>query len=461
VWSGSFGWLPALIPADAGTFRVTDPVLEEILVDAGGRLVDGQPPDVEIAEVSHISGDARLAIARVDPEHQEGGRLLVAAAIRGRETIGARLAARRVGKRLRALGYSETVVVLWDIDQFVHLPGRRVTVRRRAAEFLPQRALVVGRREDHGPTVLEAVAEEVSGHVGHAVEYGRPLARQGRMVAVADEHVLRIAIGPGRKKIKQHEQTLEFLAAAAPSVIRKRVPRLLAAGKLGLGEWSVEERLSGSAASHQLGQRLLDECIDFLVALHNVALADGGAGTPLLEKAKIVAAACASTEHRDAVLELGSNLDAELSELPRGFGHGDFWTRNLLVTGDRLGAVIDWDSAAPGSLPLLDLLHLTLSARREKTREYLGEAVVRHQLPWADAGGDEVVDSYCRRLGIDVDSRLLKWLVFAYWLEHVAYELDYARDRAGRPVWMHNNVEIVLDALDGYAPTRSGTRLFT
>jgi hypothetical protein len=51
--------------------------------------------------------------------------------------------------------------------------------------------------------------------------------------------------------------------------------------------------------------------------------------------------------------------------------------------------------------------------------------------------------------------------VFAYWLEHVAYELDYARDRAGRPVWMHNNVEIVLDALDGYAPTRSGTRLFT
>src|SRR5262249_8377917 len=104
---------------------------------------------------------------------------------------------------------------------------------------------------------------------------------------------------------------------------------------------------------------------------------------------------------------------------------------------------------------------LTLSARREKTREYLGEALVRHQLPWAEAGGDEVVDSYCGRLGIDVDSRLLRWLVLAYWLEHVAYELDYSRDRAGPPGSMPNNVEVVLDALDGYAPPRSGTRLFT
>jgi hypothetical protein len=118
--------------------------------------------------------------------------------------------------------------------------------------------------------------------------------------------------------------------------------------------------------------------------------------------------------------------------------------------------VIDWDSAAPGRLPLLDLLHLTLSARREKTREYLGVALVRHQLPWAQAGGDEVVDSYCRRLGIDVDGRILKGLVFAYWLEHVAYELDSSRDRARRPVWMRNNVGVVLDAFDDYAPTRPG-----
>ena len=151
--------------------------------------------------------------------------------------------------------------------------------------------------------------------------------------------------------------------------------------------------------------------------------------------------------HRDVVLELGRNLDRELAHLPRGFSHGDFWTHNLLVEGNRLQGVIDWDSAMPGRLPLVDLLHLLLSAHREGTREYLGPALVRHQLPWAETGGDEVVRSYCERLGIEVDATLLSRLVLAYWLSRVALELRSAPDRARRPVWMRNNVELVLDAL--------------
>jgi aminoglycoside phosphotransferase (APT) family kinase protein len=272
--------------------------------------------------------------------------------------------------------------------------------------------------------------------------------------------VLRIAIGPGRQKIELQKTALERLAAGSPPpVVAQRVPRILAAGKLGLGDWSAEELLPGRTAPHELAPELLSDCIDFLVALHGVERSENGAR--LVESAKIVAASCASAEHREAVLELGNTLDAELAGLPRGFGHGDFWTRNLLVTGNRLRAVIDWDSATPGRLPLLDLLHLRLSAQREKTREYLGTALVSHQLPWADAGGDEIVESYCRRIGIEVDAALLKRIVFAYWLDRVAFELDVSADRAQRPVWMRNNVEVVLDALGDHAPTQPGTRLFT
>jgi aminoglycoside phosphotransferase (APT) family kinase protein len=234
---------------------------------------------------------------------------------------------------------------------------------------------------------------------------------------------------------------------------------MLAMGRLGLGDWSAEERLPGSTAGHELAPELLSDCIDFLVALHGVERGEPGA--PLAESAKVLAASCATSEHRDAVLELGHTLDAELSGLPRGWGHGDFWTRNLLVTGNRLRAVIDWDSSSPGRLPLLDLLHLRLSAHREKTREYLGAALVRHQLPWAEAGGDEVVDEYCRRVGIEVDGRLLKSIVFAYWLDRVAFELGMSPDRAERPVWMRNNVEVVLDSLAEHAPTHPGTHLYT
>jgi aminoglycoside phosphotransferase (APT) family kinase protein len=460
VWFGYFGWLPALIPEAARTFRASDPMVGEVVVDAGGELVQSTP-DVEIADADQLVGDGAFAIVRIEPGYEEGGSLLASAARRLRNTAGTRLAARRASGLLKARGYDEAAVVLWDIDQFVHLPGGRSTGRRRLQELLPERALVVGWHGDSPQTVLEAVAEEVGRQVGRTIEYGQPLARQGLVIALADEYVLRIAIGPGRQKIELQEAALQRLAPAdPPPVVAQRVPRMFAMGRLGLGDWSAEERLPGSTAPHELAPELLSDCIDFLVALHGVERGEPGAA-PLAESAKVLAAACARSEHRDALLELGHTLDAELADLPRGFGHGDFWTRNLLVTGNRLRAVIDWDSSSPGRLPLLDLLHLRLSAHREKTREYLGTALVRHQLPWAEAGGDKVVDEYCRRVGIEVDGKLLKSIVFAYWLDRVAFELGLSPDRAERPVWMRNNVEVVLDSLAEHAPTHPGTRLYT
>jgi aminoglycoside phosphotransferase (APT) family kinase protein len=272
--------------------------------------------------------------------------------------------------------------------------------------------------------------------------------------------VIRIAIGPGRQRIELQKTALERLAAGSPPpLVAERVPRLLGAGEVGLAGWSAEERLPGSTAPHELAPKLLSDCIDFLVALHVVDRGETGAA--FVDSAKIVASFCSNDEHREAVLELGNTLDAELAGLPRGFGHGDFWSRNLLVAGNRLQAVIDWDGAKPGQPPLLDLVHLRLSAHREKTREYLGTALVRHQLPWAAAGGDELTDLYCRRIGFEVDANVLKWLAFAYWLERIAFELNHNADRVQRPVWMRNNIELVLDAFRDHVPTRPGTRQFT
>jgi aminoglycoside phosphotransferase (APT) family kinase protein len=427
-------------------------MLAQVLADAGAEIVEDQA-DVEIAEVGRLSGEAALAIVTVGASHHEGGGLLASGARRFGRFLQARFAATRARQRLRTHGYGAIAVVRWDIDQVVHLPDGRASGRRRLPEYLPERALVVGRRRDPTPTVLEAVADEVGRQVGRAVEYDLPLARQGLVIALADEYVLRVAIGPGRQKIELQQTALKQLASASPPpVVAQRIPRTLGTGRLGLGDWSAEERLSGSSAPSELEPDLLADCIDFLVALHGVGTGSGG--VPFVESAKVVAAACRRSEHRDGVLALGSRLDAELGHLPRGFGHGDFWTHNLLVAGNRLRGVIDWDSATPATLPLLDLLHLRLSAHRERTREYLGAALVRHQLPWAEAGGDDVVESYCRRLGIDLDGALLRWIVLAYWLDRIAFELGVSADRAQRPVWMRNNVEVVLDSLANHATPR-------
>src|SRR5262245_10004435 len=420
-------------------------MLAQVLADAGAEIVENGA-DVEIADADLLTGTGALAIVTIGAPHHEGESLLRSATRRLGHSVRTRLAAARARRSLRDRGYGATSVALWDIDQFVHLPGGRPAGRRRLQEYLPQRALVVGRRGDPAPTVLEAVAEQVGTRIGRTVEYGLPLARQGLVIALADEYVLRIAIGPGRQKIDLQQTALRLLSSAGPPpVVAQRIPRTLGTGTLGLGDWSAEERLSGSSAPSELDPDLLADCIDFLVALHGVG--QGAGGAPLVDSAQTVAAACRRSEHRDAVLELGTTLDAELGDLPRGFGHGDFWTHNLLVDGNRLRGVIDWDSATPATLPLLDLLHLLLSAHREGTREYLGAALVRHQLPWAEAGGDEVVRSYCRRIGIALDSALLRSFVLAYWLDRIAFELRTSPDRAQRPVWMRNNVELVLDRL--------------
>jgi hypothetical protein len=68
-------------------------------------------------------------------------------------------------------------------------------------------------------------------------------------------------------------------------------------------------------------------------------------------------------------------------------------------------------------------------------------------LPWARAGGDDVVRSFAGRIGIDVTPARLEALVTAYWLARVAYQLTRYADRAERTVWKTQNVDVVLDAL--------------
>ena len=64
---------------------------------------------------------------------------------------------------------------------------------------------------------------------------------------------------------------------------------------------------------------------------------------------------------------LRDELCDRLADLTLGWGHGDFWQENLLTDGERLVAVLDWDTATPASLPMLDLMDLiALSRRRDR-----------------------------------------------------------------------------------------------
>src|SRR5207302_3302596 len=138
---------------------------------------------------------------------------------------------------------------------------------------------------------------------------------------------------------------------------------------------------------------------------------------------------------------VGGGRRRGLASAPRGFGHGDFWSENLLVDGERLTGIVDWDYGGGGRLPALDLLHLLVNEERRRRRIGIGRAMVDEL--FADSVDADMRD-YCARL--DVDPGLLGDLGLAYWLDYVARQLELYADRAARPVWMRENVTAVLGA---------------
>jgi hypothetical protein len=439
------GWLPAVIPADARRFRAADEALAATIVDAGGTLDDGAP-DVELADPEQLRGDAAHAVVSLDAAQSEGGHLLVRGPRRLASSLVVRARSGAVRRALRRRGYGRTSTVLWDIDHVLFVPGAEDSRRGRSvAALLPARALVAGSRRDPGPTILQEVVAEVARAHGTPDRHGWPLARQAMIVVLFDRAVLRIAVGPGRVKLEQQRLALESLAQSSSArALLDRLPLPVHTGKTGLADWALEARLPGRPPGPRLSPSLLQACIDFLVELH-MAGHGGPERSSLAAAAEVLAPLCA--RDGDAVRELGRRLDATLEAVPRGFGHGDFWTHNLLTEGDRLTGVIDWDGAAPGRLPLLDLLHLRLSAHREQTRQYLGTAFLEHTLPWARAGGDDVARAYGRTIGLELGPERLEALAMAYWLDRVASEVAMFSDIAHRPMWAQANVHQVVEAL--------------
>lgn len=431
------------LPAHAHRIRVRDDELRPTLADAGAELVE-VAPDVEIAPAAELTGDADWAIVSLSSAPPDGGRRPLRAARRVLASGSVRLAARRAARDVRRRGYDDVTVLGWDLEQRLILKGREPGSPLRLAERLPQRAVVVGRR-GAAPSLFDAVVEAAARDGGTPVEPGWPLLRAGILVARAGDAILRVAVGPGRLQIERQLAALADLrAAVGDRALAATVPWPLRSGRTGLADWSLEPLLPGTRP-HALGEGLLRECVDFLVDLYGVAGAETPPASPAADAAFV--ASRLGEERTAGIRALGEEYEARLTGVPRGFGHGDFWTGNLLVDpGGRLTGVIDWDAAGGGRMPLLDLLHLRLNAQRRPAADEWGRAVVAQLVPWAREGGDEVARGYLARIGVELDREALVALVGAYWLDHVAHQLLYI-DRDTRPAWLRSNIDLVLNAL--------------
>lgn len=438
-----YGWLAAVIPADARRFQITDAALATALSDAGAQLVAEQP-DVEIAPVRELRGDAAVAIAVLGRPARAGRPFPVRVVRRLAKSMRVRLGARLARRIVRRLGYATVHILMWDHEMVLRTATQNSAISRsRLIEYLPQRALVIGEGLRPARTLLDEALAEASRATGLALETSPPSVRAELLIIGTGGGVLRVAVGPGRRQIRSQRAALAALRAShAPAVVADRLPWEIASGICGLAEWSLERRLPGARPRPSVDERLLADCMDFLVALHSACPSDAD-GTTLLEQAEVIVGACLP-EQAQIVRALAERLEDALADLPRGFGHGDFFHGNLLVDKGRLVGVVDWDAAGPSRLPFLDLLHLRLMSAREIADVDWGPLLVRDLLPWARAGGGDLVRRYCQRSGLRVDRKQLEALVFAYWLNYASYQLRTHLHRLAQPPWIERNIHFVL-----------------
>jgi hypothetical protein len=432
-----------VIPFDARRFRVVDPELAATLESAGAILSESDA-DVEVAPAGLLGGGPATAIVSLGAPLLEGRHRLIRAGRRVAGSLELRARAVQARRALVALGYPAPVTVTWDFSQPLGLPQAEERPQNAAGQF-PQTAVVVGRRAA-APSLYEAVVTAATGP-GAATNgsFKTPSMGAGLLLALDDSHVLRVAIGGARSQLDAQESVSEQLRSrSAPTKVRERVPELVARDRLGLADWSLERRLPGNRAVAPLSGRVLSGCVDFLVALHMTPGRSENAPAATEDAARIAELAPSEAA---MVLELAARIDRDLADVPRGFAHGDFHRGNLLLEGERLVGVIDWDAADPDRLAFLDLLHLQAFNGRPLSGQEWGPTILRDLLPWARSGGGEIGQAYWSRIGFSPSTSQLEGLVAAYWLSRASYELQTWADRRRRRAWMHNNVKLVLDAL--------------
>jgi aminoglycoside phosphotransferase (APT) family kinase protein len=439
-------WLAAAVPAHARRFRVQSVPFARTLELAGAELVE-TGPEVEIAPAGGIRGDAEVGVVSLGGPLPESQSRRGRAARRAEHSFQLRrhvAAARRV---LELRGYSQTEVFRWSLARELRLPKQTGSRFGALADRVPTYAAAVGYRDGPVRTVLDAVLSDVAGQVSDSL-LGPPSVREGPLVIVGGDVVVRVAVGGAASLLERQRSVLARLREARDHRLDPALlPWPIASGSSGIAHWSCEQRLPGAVPPAALTPSLLADCLDFLVSLHNSG-APGGEPSSTIGDAETLADTCGRAQG-EAALALARRVETELAPLPRGFAHGDFFRGNLLVRADRLVGVVDWDAAGPGRLPLLDLIHLRCLAQHVSADIDWGPAIVGHLLPWARCNGDEIAQAYARRTGIALTARMLETLVIAYWLERVGYQLRNFASRIERPVWLERNVRFVLNAFAG------------
>jgi hypothetical protein len=466
-------WVWAVLPETAE--RVDshgDPALAEVLRDSGYELAgpNGAGVDAVLYDTEEVPGPAEVAGAAA--ELADGGVVSIAVAggrvapprpvpavvrvaqlvVSPLATLRALAGARRAERALRQAGLASTRLATGDRSRSRYGLGRGGWVRRLRT---PVGFVLTGSRGPQPASLLESAIARAQGEAGLELRrLSTTVFESGKVVVLlrarsGEEFFMRLGAGPAEGPLRASLVAVEAVAGAgAPAPVRERLVVPLASGSVGPLRYSLEPNASGSHP-WRLTDELWDECLKFLSELFRVEAGEAvPAGRSFAEQAARMHDYL-DAGRRAALPGIVERLDARLAHVPRGFGHGDFWSENLLVRDGRVASVLDWEWSARRALPLLDLFDLIALSRR-RVRDFTpGERLTEVLLPLVREGRSERVHEYCRALGLPDDRGTLEALAVAYWLNRVSRQLVPLSVFPQRQGWSERNLHEPLERLAG------------
>jgi Phosphotransferase enzyme family len=215
----------------------------------------------------------------------------------------------------------------------------------------------------------------------------------------------------------------------------KRVPRMMDAGVTAGAAWTFETLMQGRRPA-RLQRRAIEQLVDFCASLPRQD------GPPTAFSEDLSTAAKHLVDRAEALHALLRRWETEAVSFGAIARHGDLWAGNLLVVGDDVSAVVDWDAWHPASLPGGDLFHL-ISSSLIAPGVSLGTRWAMR--PWRLGEFTEITAPYWNRLGIQPSETQLEASALGWWACQVASSLERLPHLANDSRWVESNVDVVLE----------------
>lgn len=436
-------------------------ILVVIEAETAGERNDLDALLSQCARVS--SSDARIAVLMPNPFRRMMGRLSALLHMRrpdSRRTDGT-IAVRvgrmptvgQVERSLRASGFGD--IAVHSADQCQPSPGE-IRPRAKYDAWAASALLVTARREgSRAATRLASIVEEATrtsvcvGAPSEAAQWSRIRnSSRGKSLVIAQCGETEIVIHLPRWAVAQADMGGAHLILhelQSNAAISRQVPRPLGHGTIEGQTWYAETRLPGiplvaalsKCAHRSIRRNWLREADAFLRALNPglplqsaLPLTVGRVGADIRDMLDRLLMHLSDDGLRRATRMLFENWLSSTTS-PMGLVHGDFGTSNILVAGNRVSGVIDWEAARQIGPPVLDAFNYIDSVERYcRPQLTIVETIpMLVEGNWPDEDGLDFLRRFFEYCGIDF--RFRKGFALLYFLFHVGPQLRFAARERG------------------------------